>query len=495
MRKFQNLLAISLLLFPLLSKAQWSLTGNAGTNVVSNFLGTTDNKGLVFRTNNIERMRFNSAGNLGLGLTNPTSKFHIIGTATTSLTSAGYIISGDVGGSNLSLDNNELQARNNGAASTLYLNYWGGNIWAGRNVFSPTLYVNGTSAHVGIGSTDDANYLLNVSADDVYGGIVVQNHEALLPSIYLEKTGLGAAMFAEKTDPTSSSYTIQANTIGNGYAMAAFASTGQASGIYTSSENNHGIFADGGGGVGDYAGYFNGSVFTTGLYQSSDANLKKNIRDLPNALQIIQQLKPKIYEYKQEGNYALMDLPKGDRIGFLAQDVEKLLPSLVKDSYFETKNNPVIAKEATNYEAAGKPMPSESIEFKALNYTEMIPLLVKAIQEQQQTINALQQKVDGLESNFAGQSNTSINSNTGLLQNMPNPFSKETVVNISVPTAVKSAVLVISNSAGRIMQQFVLTIGKQTILINGSNWATGPYYCKLIADNITISQSTMLIVR
>jgi len=33
--------------------SQWSLTGNAGTNPATNFLGTTDNKALVFRTNNI----------------------------------------------------------------------------------------------------------------------------------------------------------------------------------------------------------------------------------------------------------------------------------------------------------------------------------------------------------------------------------------------------------------------------------------------------------
>ncbi len=495
MRKFKNLLACSLFLFPLLSQAQWSLTGNAGTTVVTNFLGTTDNKGLVFRTNNIERMRFTSAGNLGLGLTNPISRFQIIGSATTSLTSPGYIISGDAGGLNLSIDNNEIQARSDSAGSTLYLNYWGGNIYAGRTGFSPALFVNGASAHVGIGNSDDANYFLDVNADNVYGGIVVQNHQALLPSIYLQKTGLGAAMFAEKTDPTSNSYTIQANTLSNGYAVAAFASTGQASGIYTSSENNHGIYADGGGGVGDYAGYFNGSVFTTGLYQSSDVNLKKNIRDLPNALQIIQQLKPKLYEYKQEGNYALMDLPKGERMGFLAQDVEKLMPGLIKDSYFETKNDPAIAKNATKYEAEGKPMPSETIEFKALNYIEMIPLLVKAIQEQQQTISVLQQKIEGLENNSAIQSNSGNNNSTSLMQNMPNPFSSETVVNIAVPASAKSALLIISNSAGKIMQQIVLTNGKQSILVNGSNWAAGSYYCKLLVDNITLSQTTMLIVR
>ena len=32
--------------------ASWSLTGNSGTIAGTNFLGTTDNQGLVFKTNN-----------------------------------------------------------------------------------------------------------------------------------------------------------------------------------------------------------------------------------------------------------------------------------------------------------------------------------------------------------------------------------------------------------------------------------------------------------
>jgi hypothetical protein len=35
----------------------WGLTGNAGTNPLTQFIGTTDNQDLVFRTNNIEKMR------------------------------------------------------------------------------------------------------------------------------------------------------------------------------------------------------------------------------------------------------------------------------------------------------------------------------------------------------------------------------------------------------------------------------------------------------
>jgi hypothetical protein len=51
----------------LTSGASWSLTGNAGTNYATNFLGTTDNTSLRFRTNNVQGLILDSLGNAGIG--------------------------------------------------------------------------------------------------------------------------------------------------------------------------------------------------------------------------------------------------------------------------------------------------------------------------------------------------------------------------------------------------------------------------------------------
>ncbi len=59
----------------------WSLTGNAGTSVGSNFIGTTDAVDFSIRTNNIERIRVLSGGNVGIGTATPTRKFHLVGSA------------------------------------------------------------------------------------------------------------------------------------------------------------------------------------------------------------------------------------------------------------------------------------------------------------------------------------------------------------------------------------------------------------------------------
>ena len=45
----------------------WRLIGNSATNPATNFVGTTDNNALVFRTNNAERARIAANGNLRIG--------------------------------------------------------------------------------------------------------------------------------------------------------------------------------------------------------------------------------------------------------------------------------------------------------------------------------------------------------------------------------------------------------------------------------------------
>jgi trimeric autotransporter adhesin len=65
-------------LSPVVGLSAWRLLGNTGTNPTTNFLGTTDNFGLAFRTNNLERVRIDASGNLGIGITVPTQKLEIL---------------------------------------------------------------------------------------------------------------------------------------------------------------------------------------------------------------------------------------------------------------------------------------------------------------------------------------------------------------------------------------------------------------------------------
>jgi hypothetical protein len=59
--------------------AGWELTGNSGTTAGTNFIGTTDAVALVVKTNNTERARVLSGGNVGIGTSSPDSMLTVNG--------------------------------------------------------------------------------------------------------------------------------------------------------------------------------------------------------------------------------------------------------------------------------------------------------------------------------------------------------------------------------------------------------------------------------
>ncbi len=72
----------------------WKMTGNTGTNPGTQFIGTSDNKDIVFKTYNSERLRIMANGNVGIGITNPTEKLTITGNGKIT---GGFTVSGNVG--------------------------------------------------------------------------------------------------------------------------------------------------------------------------------------------------------------------------------------------------------------------------------------------------------------------------------------------------------------------------------------------------------------
>lgn len=101
----------------------------------------------------------------------------------------------------------------------------------------------------------------------------------------------------------------------------------------------------------------NGNAWLSGsLSQSSDARLKKNILPLSNSLTSIQQINGYTYNWKDENR------DKGQQIGVLAQELQKIYPQLVKEN--------------SNGELS-------------VNYTGLIPVLVEGMKEQQRQIEEL----------------------------------------------------------------------------------------------------------
>lgn len=127
------------------------------------------------------------------------------------------------------------------------------------------------------------------------------------------------------------------------------------------------------------AAYFAGNVYGYCFCSPSDVMFKKNIAPLNEGLTTVMTLKPKSYEMKTD-EFANMNLPKGVQYGFIAQDLDSTVPLLV---------HPTVAPPDLTPEERKKGVKKEGLHYKAVNYMALIPILVRAIQEQQVEIEAL----------------------------------------------------------------------------------------------------------
>ena len=289
---------------------------------------------------------------------------------------------------------------------------------------------------------------------------------------------------------------------GNG--VEGYSSTGI--GAYGSSLQYYGVFGICTGG--SYAGFFDGDVYTSGSYQGSDRTLKQNIRDFTSAMNIINKLHPTQYKFRQDGNYKLMHLPAGNHYGLIAQDVEKVLPNLIK----ETKFDPALATPHNITKDSAK---SDVINFKALNYTELIPIMIKGMQELSQQNDSLKNKIVAqqqinydLETRLAkleammNVSSVSINnqqstviSSSSLQQNIPNPFTHTTNIGYSLPQKFTSAQIVITDKSGRIIKAINILSNKGNVIIDASTLASGAYQYSLIVDGRLIDTKQMVLAK
>ncbi|MCW3093962.1 MAG: tail fiber protein [Ferruginibacter sp.] len=340
------------------SSNAWALAGNSGTSYANHFLGTSDNKSLRLRTNNIQRMIIDSSsGYVGIGSANfdaatPEQLLVDGGTSVNNIINAvgnqnSYV---QIGVQNKNSGNNassDVIATNNYTANGTTYPYY---VDLGINSSG---YTNGASnllnqphtAYIYSVSPQDF-YIGNGSANKglvffTYGGAVVNGNNSADGTERVRITSTGNIGFGDFSGSNPAYLVTAKGTI------APYASNGAGSGDLGSSTNRWGTV---------YA--------TNALNTSSDRRLKTNIANLNYGLKEVMAMQPVSYNWKTT--------PTIDKkLGLIAQDVRKLVPEVVKGD--EAKENLSIA------------------------YSDLIPVLINAIKEQQQQIDELKKTIKALE--------------------------------------------------------------------------------------------------
>lgn len=227
----------------------------------------------------------------------------------------------------------------------------------------------------------------------------------------------------------------------------------------------------------------NGTISAAGITYPSDATLKNSVTNIPNSLAIIKKLRPVTYNW----NTPLTPDMNGLHAGFIAQEVDTVLPNLVK-------TNP----------ASGK---------KSVAYLELIPYLVKAIQQlekqnhtQDSLITAITSSVSSCCSNsnvrltgIAGGTINQQNINLSdadvivLNQNTPNPFAEQTTITYNVPAKYKFAQMVFKTIEGKIIRTVdITTKGRGQLNVFANDLSAGLYVYSLIVDGEIVDTKKMV---
>lgn len=247
---------------------------------------------------------------------------------------------------------------------------------------------------------------------------------------------------------------------------------------------------------------FNTNLRVNGVNITSDARLKENVQTLQNPLNIVSQLNGVSYNYKLSeinkyreqdaskfteaqnmqnsasvsSNAALTGKENDDklyqnavdrkeaedasrkRIGFLAQDIEKVLPELV-----QTDENGI----------------------KSIDYIGFIPLIVESLKEMQQTIQAQQNEIDILQSFLPEESKSLLRSTSTdniVIEGAKLYNRAGSSVSYTLPSTFANAYLQVFDIAGRMLKKITLTTANDIVEINPTEIGLGTFIYVLYVD-------------
>lgn len=220
--------------------------------------------------------------------------------------------------------------------------------------------------------------------------------------------------------------------------------------------------------LGTYTLSVNGDAFATGLWLSSDKRFKQNEARISGALEKLNAVNGVSYQFKKSEATHGKAFSEGTQLGFIAQDLQKTFPELVKEN---------------------------EDGYLAVNYSGMVPVLVEAIKELKAEINHLKSKLNTIHS---GNENpdTNLKQLEGALleQNHPNPFNQETIIGYTLPENVTSSVLYIFDLTGKQIAVFEnLKAGKSELAISASKLPPGLYNYSLIVNGRIVDTKKMIL--
>ncbi|MDQ3289981.1 MAG: tail fiber domain-containing protein [Bacteroidota bacterium] len=218
-------------------------------------------------------------------------------------------------------------------------------------------------------------------------------------------------------------------------------------------------------------GQFKGSFDdVSGVYTAaSDLKMKKDIQKSDAVLHKVLQLGVKKYHFQKNA-------PQDNKyFGMIAQEVEKIFPEVVHH------------KKA-----------DDGTEHYTMDYSAFGVLAIKAIQEQQQTINSLNERIGKLEAilgtnNASGLKEIDL-AGVSLEQNQPNPFNQVTTFRYTLPIGTSGLIKIYDATTGALVKTLPAPANGQA-QVNANDLKSGTYVYTLVVNGKVAASKQMLIVQ
>ena len=158
--------------------------------------------------------------------------------------------------------------------------------------------------------------------------------------------------------------------------------------------------------------------------------------------------------------------------GFIAQEIQELFPDIV-------------------YEGAS------GDGYLSVSYSEIIPVLVRAIQELRAELSETRKAAGIGDENVTPVEAAAMRGvTTELFQNDPNPFKEKTVIACTVAERVRSAMLYVYDMQGKQIAEYPVDgRGKTSVTIEGGSLDAGMYLYSLIADGKVVDTKRMILTK
>ena len=241
-----------------------------------------------------------------------------------------------------------------------------------------------------------------------------------------------------------------------------------AAGIYGSSLN----------GTNQWAGFFDGPIFSTSFIKPSDERLKSNIQPDKGFLEKIATLRAVTYAYNKIDE---LNLPEGIQHGFIAQELEKVFPEMITEV-----NKPVFDND-------GKI--KSQFQYKAVDYMGLISILTGGIQELNAKVIALEKQLAKRDPKTDRKSMSPSETTKGayMQQNIPNPFGDQTTISYQLPEETTSAEMMVFDLNGRLIKNYPINKNQSEITIKASEIGSGLFIYSLVQNGQELLSKKMIV--